>query len=1027
VQEALLDDQSRRWERGERLLVESYLAQQPALMEDSEAVLDLLYHEVVLRQARGEAVDAEEYIRRFPQWAELLRLHFQVHRAIDPTSERDALTGSITYPPPAPVSLPPSLPVASGWPAIPGYEIEAELGRGGMGVVYKARQRALNRVVALKMILSAEHASPREMSRFRREAELVAQLQHPHIVQIYEVGEQDGRPFFSMEFIGGGSLDRQVAGTPQPAREAGQLVETLARTMHHAHEHGIIHRDLKPANILLMRNVECGMRNQDPRDSSFPIPHSAFRIPKISDFGLAKLLDGEEAGPTRSGDLLGTPSYMAPEQIEGKTGAIGVAADVYGLGTILYELLTGRPPFKAETAMETLLQVKFLDPVSPSRFQPKLPRDLVTICLRCLHKEPRQRYASALALAEDLRRFLAGEPVQARPVSQGEKLWRWCRRKPLVAALLASVTLLALFVAVGAPLAAVWWHQQRDTARQERDRAERQLEIVRDRVERLSRLGRGLVEKPGMDRTGQAVLAEALGFYEDLLPEEGNDPRVRQRAAYLFGHVAWIHITLGQSTKAAEAWDHQAKLLTSLLRENPTDAALRGELAHCHRWRGNALRDLGEAREAREAYDQAAALCEGLLSESPDEARYQMALANTLLNTATVLSGQTRAEELEPLYGRVLELNRAAVHAAPDDLQLKDELARGLEDQGEFFLNTGRASQAEAAVREALEIHQSVLAAGHRNGPMERGTARSFVSLGRVLAATGRARLAEQSYREAVNLLDRPVEDSPESALRQADLARTLAGLAGLLKDPERRLEAEEIRRRVIHHYEKLRADFPENSQYRRNLVLSYLQLARLLWELDRQTEAAEPYRQALELESADPAVNNELAWFLATSPEPRLRDAGLAVRLANKAVTAQPRSVNYRNTLGVAHYRNGDDKAAIAELETSVSLRAGGDSLDWFFLAMAHWRLGDRDQARTWFERAVQWMERNKPHDGELRRFRAEAEAMLLSRCCSGSGGRGSCQATAPRLGRSLALSLHHCLLELVLLPVLLGCPTAP
>jgi WD40 repeat protein/serine/threonine protein kinase len=460
--EALLDDQARRWQRGERLLVETYLGQQPALRQDPEAVLDLLYHEVVLRQAHGEAVSVEEYIARFPQWAGQLRLHFQVHEAIDPTCDERGRRGegkgasSEARGASADNNL---LSRHVPWPAplIPGYEIEEEIGRGGMAVVYKAQQLALNRVVAVKVFMSADHAGPSETSRFRREAEMVAQLQHPHIVQVYEVGEQNGRPFFSMEYVAGGSLDRHVKGTPQPAREAAQLMETLARTMHHAHERGIIHRDLKPANILLVspspssippgeRVGRGGGEASEPPSGTHHAPLTAHQ-PKITDFGLAKLLRADETGPTQSGDMLGTPSYMAPEQIEAKTGVIGPAADVYGLGSILYELLTGRPPFKAETSMDTLLQVKFMDPVSPSHLQPKLPRDLVTICLHCLHKEPRQRYPSALALAEDLRRFLEGQPIQARPISAWGRAVKWARRRPAVAALLAgivAVTLLGL-------------------------------------------------------------------------------------------------------------------------------------------------------------------------------------------------------------------------------------------------------------------------------------------------------------------------------------------------------------------------------------------------------------------------------------------------------------------------------------------------------------------------------------------------------------------------------------------------------
>ncbi len=966
---ALLTDQRQRWQQGQRILVEEYLRDQPALGADPGTILDLLYHEILLREEQGETPHLEEYVRRFPQFPTQLHLHFEVHAALTavPATGHGLWAGA------------PAAPTV--WPAVPGYDVLAVIGRGGMGLVYKARHHGLNRLVALKMIGGNWSGDPERLARFRNEAEAVARLQSPHIVQIHDIGEVAGQPYFALELIDGGSLAEHQGGAPAPPRQAAALVETVARAMHHAHERGIVHRDLKPANILLHRRPEA---QRPPSEADSPgLSAWRFRLsdfqPKVTDFGLAKFLeDRPSAAQTQSGDILGTPSYMAPEQASGVSRHIGPPTDIYTLGAVLYETLTGRPPFRGITSLDTLQQVRFEVPVPPRRLQPGIALDLETICLKCLEKEAGKRYPTALALADDLERFLAGRPIQARPVSPGEKLWRWCRRKPLLAALLASVTLLVLLVAVGTPLAAFWWRQQRDTARQERDRAERQPQIVRERVKQLDSLGRDLLQKPGMYRTGQAVLEEALAFYQELLPEEGNDPRVRREAAELFGQVARIHRTIGQAGKAAEAYGRQASLLTSLLEEEPANKDLRLKLADSHRYRGNALRDLGQAREAREAYDQAAELHEGLLREFPDKAFYQMALANTLLNTADLLSRRDQAEELEALFRRAVELNRAAVDAAPDNPQFNAELALGLEDQGQFFLDTGRPSHAELAVREALEIHQRMLAARQMKGFIERFTARSFVSLGRVLAATGRAGKAEESYREAVKLLDGPVEESPESASRQADLAQTLTGLADLLKDPGRRRETEEIRHRVIRLNEKLKADFPENSQYRLNLVGSYLKLVNLLCELGRPTEAADPYRKALELESEDAAVNNLLARFLATSPEPRWRNAALAVRLAKKAVSAKPESGNNRNTLGVAYYHIGDDKAAIAELETAMSMKEGGDSLDWFFLAMAHWRLGDRDQARTWFDRAVQWMDRHKAHDEELRRFRAEAEAML-------------------------------------------------
>jgi serine/threonine protein kinase len=316
-------------------------------------------------------------------------------------------------------------------PAVPGYEVLGELGRGGMGVVYEARQTALGRTVALKMVLNGAHTGPKEQARFRAEAAVIARLQHPNIVQIYDVGEAAGRPYFALEFVAGGSLAQHLRGTPQPARPAAQMVETLARAVHAAHVNGVVHRDLKPANILLSGDV-----------------------PKITDFGLAKCVAGDgkrsaHHSPTVTGELLGTPSYMAPEQAAGRSKEIGPAVDVYALGAILYELLTGRPPFKGETPLETVLQVLHNDLVPVTSLQPNVPRDLETICLKCLRKDPRQRYASALELAEDLQHFLRDEPIRARPARTVEKLWRWVRRHPVPAGLLAA-GLLAPVVALAA-------------------------------------------------------------------------------------------------------------------------------------------------------------------------------------------------------------------------------------------------------------------------------------------------------------------------------------------------------------------------------------------------------------------------------------------------------------------------------------------------------------------------------------------------------------------------------------------------
>ncbi|MBX9626366.1 MAG: protein kinase, partial [Gemmataceae bacterium] len=368
--------------------------------------------------------------------------------------------------------------------SVPGYELLHEVGRGGMGVVYKARQTALGRVVALKMILAGAHAGPADRERFRREAQAVAALQHPHIVQVFEVGEAGGHPYLALEYVAGGSLAQYRPGQPWPAREAAALVELLARAVHYAHGQGVVHRDLKPANILLAGVVKSSSRqvvtSGDQSGSRLDdMRRDDLMTPKITDFGLAKRLDSApgDDGPTRTGAVMGTPSYIAPEQAAGKAREVGPAADVYSLGAVLYELLTGRPPFRGETPLDTVLQVLKDDPLPPRRVQPGVPKDLDTVVLKCLNKEPERRYASAFALAEDLRRYLAGEPIVARPLGPWGRGLKWARRHPAAAAF-AGMTVAAT-VAVVAVLG-VAYAQVREAVVQK----EKEAEVARRATDR---------------------------------------------------------------------------------------------------------------------------------------------------------------------------------------------------------------------------------------------------------------------------------------------------------------------------------------------------------------------------------------------------------------------------------------------------------------------------------------------------------------------------------------------------------------
>jgi WD40 repeat protein len=372
-----------------------------------------------------------------------------------------------------------------------------------MGVVYRARQVALKRLVALKMILSGSYAGDEEVARFKSEAEAVARLQHPNIVQIYEIGEAEGRPFFALEYVEGGSLNKKLNGTPLPAREAACLVESLARAMHAAHERGIVHRDLKPANILL-----AGGGNEPPDEGSPGNAHAllAGYIPKISDFGLAKQLDAEK-GQTQSGAIVGTPSYMAPEQAQGRTRDIGPASDVYALGAILYELLTGRPPFRGASVAETLEQVRTQEVVSPARLQVKLPRDLETICLKCLEKQPHRRYGSARDLADDLGRFQAGRPIWARPTPTWERGLKWARRRPAIAALCGVSVVAVAALAIGGAIYNARVQRERDYALRQERQATRQRDLAHQAMAEVVQQ-RDAAQKAKRQAADQRVKAE---------------------------------------------------------------------------------------------------------------------------------------------------------------------------------------------------------------------------------------------------------------------------------------------------------------------------------------------------------------------------------------------------------------------------------------------------------------------------------------------------------------------------------------
>lgn len=464
VTTVLCAELAHRWRNGDQVRAEEYLDQFPKVFAADENAIDLVYAEYLEREKAGQSPKPEQFVERFPQFAEALRTQIDFHQAIQEPDLRSRECLEAEDSPPLAASDRADQPRAASGLELQGYEILEEIGRGGMGVVFKAHHRQLDRIVAVKMLLEGPFSNPSHARRFLTEAKASARLQHPGIVQIHEVGQHEGRPFLAFEYIDGGTLAEHLRGRPVQPMSAAAIVEALARAVQFAHERSIVHRDLKPSNVMLQRIDSVGSSTpvsdrrpwvaQWDRAGGDEYPDAEllqrYRF-KISDFGLAQFVEEHSelaGGATIAGDIMGTAAYMSPEQARGDLRKSSPACDVYSLGAILYELLTGRPPFVGTRPVEVLAQVVADEPVRPSQLVRRMPADLQTICLKCLEKNPHRRYGSALELAQELARFQDNIPIVARRSTKLERSWRWCRRHPATAVSLASIAFLLLSISV---------------------------------------------------------------------------------------------------------------------------------------------------------------------------------------------------------------------------------------------------------------------------------------------------------------------------------------------------------------------------------------------------------------------------------------------------------------------------------------------------------------------------------------------------------------------------------------------------
>ena len=675
---------------------------------------------------------------------------------------------------------------------IAGYDILGVLGRGAMGVVYKVNQRGLKLCFeALKMILAGEHASEQELSRFKIEAEAVARIQHPNIVQIYRVGEHEGLPYFSLEYVEGGTLAHKVKNEPLAPREAARIVGQLSAGIACAHLAGIIHRDLKPTNVLMAKDG----------------------TPKITDFGLAKRLE-EDAGRTASGAIMGTPNYMSPEQAEGRSKEVGPLADVYALGIVLYELLTGTVPFKAPTIVETLELVRTCEPVRPSYLQLNLPGDLETICLHCIEKDPKRRYAGAAALAEDLRRFLDNEPILARPVGRIERTWRWCRRNPRVAGLTTAIALALVGWAVSMTWLSVNLKWETDAKEEAKNQALRELTRANKEAELTNKTitsainqytevaERSLGLLNARTFIAQKLSPELSGLRDDILSvlrtimlTEARELEASEasKSGMMLHHEALADVLkrLGQREEALKeyrrAFDLAEKATQEQLDSDKAKANLGVILLHL----GEMHQELyGEAQVARDFYEKGRKLRQDVADHprsgdfTERDTKSQLAHYERLLGHADLALGDPKGARDH--FDKLLALRTALWEETPGQLEARSYLVQAYVCDGISAWHLGEETASTNAFAKAVQIQEELVKERPNFADYKSDLADLFAQRGQAQRAQGKVAEAEGSYRKSLEAIQQALQGSPGNAeyyLQEGLIYEALAGLAELRDD----------------------------------------------------------------------------------------------------------------------------------------------------------------------------------------------------------------------------------------------------
>jgi tetratricopeptide (TPR) repeat protein len=693
------------------------------------------------------------------------------------------------------------------------FEILALRGQGSFGAVYKAHDPELERPVALKVPRPGTLATAEQQERFLREARSAARLKHPHIVQVHEIGHDWDLPYIVSEYIDGLTLADLLTGGLPRFPETAALVARIAEALDYAHQQKVIHRDVKPSNILLDRAGR----------------------PYVSDFGLARRDEGDQT-LTLEGQILGTPAYMSPEQAAGDQRQVDAHTDIYSLGVVLYELLTGELPFRGNTHL-LLHQVLHEEPRPVRSLNHRIPRDLETICLKAMAKVPARRYATAGEMADDLGRFLRGEPIRARRLNLWQRSWSWAKRRPALAALLgvsilAAASLLAVSLGFNVALNA-----RAAEAQRERDRAETNLHRALQAVdEMLTQVAQEqLLHEPRMEQTRRALLERALRLYREFLAEDSAHLTLRKETGLAYKHLADVLRQLGQPDPAEEAYGQAITLLGRLAAEFPHWPGYRQQLADSYNWLGELRRTSTRLVDAEPPYRQALRLQQGLMTEHPDEPQYQLERARTLYNLGLLQQALRRSSQAGDAYAESIHLLQDLTERFPTRPAYRQELARVHINRGIFFRQTDRRPEAEEAYGKAGRLLEQLVGQFPKVPEYRHEWAVSTLNLGNLLLSTPERRPdVARHYRQAVTLLERLVADFPGVPVYRKDLANSYNSLGNGLVAGDDGRAAEQAWQQARRHLEQLLTEFPPTSEFESLLGLT---LGNLGWLKSEQAE----------------------------------------------------------------------------------------------------------------------------------------------------------------------------------------------